>query len=606
MTAPGSTARRAGFALLFFLSVAAPASADFQSGLTAYQRGDYATALREWSAAAESGNATAQLYLGLMYERGQGVPVNPAEARKWYERAAAGSADPEEKRRASDGKERVSRAAASAAVDAALVGRWRATAPDPATGGTVEMLWDIAASGDFSMTVAKRRNDGAVLGRSLEKGQFKARNGQWSYSLPTQTYEGSYKVLGADAFETTGPLGAARWMRVTAASSTAERPPSTSPPGGTSPPAAGGRVLMNEDFRAPGSWPEMSGRYCRASYASGGYVVENVAQKDPCLLQGFPQPAAARIEIAVKLVSGAETGAYGLVFGFQNDDGGFTLGISSQGYVRLAAPGGALLIPWTAEPSARPSGDAPTRLAVDVQGTSITAYVNGKSLGVVQAPRAAAGGVGIYVGTAGAQVLVSQLRVTALGGSAPEAPSPRILFDEDFRTARVLPISTECRAAYQDGGLAVEVAGGICAFPMPNAPVHSGDGRLELTLDLRRGAAAGPDRDIYSLLFGFAPDGSYYALQVGTRGFARLARWDGGFRELSPWKEDGAIRTGIGAVNQLAVVIEGRSLIGYVNGQEVARAQAPTAVSGRFGVLLNSTGMRAVVSRARMLAPPVR
>lgn len=603
MTESRRPARLAWLTLLLLL-VAAPASADFQTGLTAYQRGDYATALREWTPAAEAGNATAQLYLGLMYERGQGVGANPAEARKWYERAAAASTDPEEKRRANDGVDRVSRAAASAVVDGALVGRWRTTAPDPATGGIVEMLWDIAASGDFSMTVAKRRNDGAVLGRSLEKGQFKAKNGQWSYSLPTQTYEGSYKLVGADAFETTGPLGTARWTRVTAGASTAERPPSTSPPGGTSPPAAGGRVLMNEEFRAPGSWPEMAGRYCRASYASGGYVVENVAQKDPCLLQGFPQPAAARIEIALKLQSGAATGAYGLVFGFQNDDGGFTLGISSQGYVRLAAPGGALLIPWTAEPSARPSGDAPTRLAVDVQGTSITAYVNGKSLGVVQGPRAAAGGVGIYVGTAGAQVLVSQLRVTALGGSAPEAP--RILFDDDFRTARVLPISTECRVAYQDGGLAVEVAGGICAFPIPNAPVHQGDVRFELAVDLRRGAAAGPDRDIYSLLFGFAPDGSYYALQVGTRGFARLARWDGALRELSPWKEDDAIRTGIGAVNQLAVAIEGKTLRGYVNGQEVARAQAPTAVSGRFGVLLNSTGMRAVVSRARMIAPPVR
>ena len=32
-------------------------SADYQKGLTAYQSGDYATALREWTPLAEQGNA---------------------------------------------------------------------------------------------------------------------------------------------------------------------------------------------------------------------------------------------------------------------------------------------------------------------------------------------------------------------------------------------------------------------------------------------------------------------------------------------------------------------------------------------------------------------
>ena len=35
-------------------------SADFQKGVDAYDRGDYATALREWKPLAEQGNADAQ------------------------------------------------------------------------------------------------------------------------------------------------------------------------------------------------------------------------------------------------------------------------------------------------------------------------------------------------------------------------------------------------------------------------------------------------------------------------------------------------------------------------------------------------------------------
>ena len=47
--------------------------ADFQKGFTSHESGDYATALREWTPLAEQGNANAQVNLGLMYDKGQGV-----------------------------------------------------------------------------------------------------------------------------------------------------------------------------------------------------------------------------------------------------------------------------------------------------------------------------------------------------------------------------------------------------------------------------------------------------------------------------------------------------------------------------------------------------
>ena len=50
------------------------ATADFEAGFKAYERGDYATALREWQPLAEQGDATAQFNLGLMYRQGRGGP----------------------------------------------------------------------------------------------------------------------------------------------------------------------------------------------------------------------------------------------------------------------------------------------------------------------------------------------------------------------------------------------------------------------------------------------------------------------------------------------------------------------------------------------------
>ena len=47
--------------------------ADLQKGKDAYKRGDYATALKEWTPLTEQGHALAQTGLGLMYANGHGV-----------------------------------------------------------------------------------------------------------------------------------------------------------------------------------------------------------------------------------------------------------------------------------------------------------------------------------------------------------------------------------------------------------------------------------------------------------------------------------------------------------------------------------------------------
>src|SRR4051812_7766262 len=47
---------------------------DWSDAAAAYERQEYATALRLWRPLAEQGNADAQFDLGGMYETGQGVP----------------------------------------------------------------------------------------------------------------------------------------------------------------------------------------------------------------------------------------------------------------------------------------------------------------------------------------------------------------------------------------------------------------------------------------------------------------------------------------------------------------------------------------------------
>jgi hypothetical protein len=64
------------------------AAGPLEDGLAAYDRGDFATAMRLWRPLAEQGNVTAQYNLGVMYAKGRGVPQDDAEAVKWYRLAA--------------------------------------------------------------------------------------------------------------------------------------------------------------------------------------------------------------------------------------------------------------------------------------------------------------------------------------------------------------------------------------------------------------------------------------------------------------------------------------------------------------------------------------
>jgi TPR repeat protein len=75
--------------VLSIMCLATPVWSDFGTGMDAYNRGDYATALREWQPLAEQRDAEAQDFIGTLYFEGWGVPQDYAKARRWWENAAA-------------------------------------------------------------------------------------------------------------------------------------------------------------------------------------------------------------------------------------------------------------------------------------------------------------------------------------------------------------------------------------------------------------------------------------------------------------------------------------------------------------------------------------
>jgi TPR repeat protein len=73
--------------MLAVLATPTASRADFEAGRAAYKAGDFQAAMKEWLPLAEAGDAEAQFRIGVLYDAGEGMPVDGELARRWYEKA---------------------------------------------------------------------------------------------------------------------------------------------------------------------------------------------------------------------------------------------------------------------------------------------------------------------------------------------------------------------------------------------------------------------------------------------------------------------------------------------------------------------------------------
>jgi hypothetical protein len=73
---------------MIFLVFMVGCSDHLQEGVAAYKAKNFAVAMKELQPLADKGSAEAQLYVGAMYDNGEGVPVDYQQAVLWYTKAA--------------------------------------------------------------------------------------------------------------------------------------------------------------------------------------------------------------------------------------------------------------------------------------------------------------------------------------------------------------------------------------------------------------------------------------------------------------------------------------------------------------------------------------
>jgi hypothetical protein len=131
--------------LLFiaFCAAAVPALAEpLNDGLSAYGKGDFATAMRLLRPLADKGDPLAEFMLGNMYDNAHGVPRDDAAALIWYRQAADQGS-----KGAAAGLGRMYESGRGVPLDYAVAAKWYRYAADRGVGAAQFNLGNLYARG---------------------------------------------------------------------------------------------------------------------------------------------------------------------------------------------------------------------------------------------------------------------------------------------------------------------------------------------------------------------------------------------------------------------------------------------------------------------------
>ena len=185
--------------------------------------------------------------------------------------------------------------------------------------------------------------------------------------------------------------------------------------------------------------------------------------------------------------------------------------------------------------------------------------------------------------------------------------SIKLLFEEDFRSTQRWPVgrSPQCDKRYADTGYVIDniavgqntsctISGVRTTFP---ARV-----RIELATRLLSGE---PPKG-FGFRFGMPkPNNAGFLFRIDMAGRYGLLQHDGGkWAVLITPQKSPAILTNDGAVNKIAVEVEGQTIRCYVNDTLVGTAAAPVTTEGQVALYVNAAGTSVAFSHLRVLELP--
>jgi hypothetical protein len=161
-------------------------------------------------------------------------------------------------------------------------------------------------------------------------------------------------------------------------------------------------IAYSEDFSVPAGWHTSSDPEVDINYHDGGLGIEiKVIDRVAWSVAGRSVTDGV-VSVDATPVGGPDDNAYGIVARHVDDRSFYRFEISADGYYAIQAPTGSLgwefLVDWT-ESQAIHRGRETNRLRVELNGPTMTFWVNDVELATVSDERYTEGDVGVIAGT---------------------------------------------------------------------------------------------------------------------------------------------------------------------------------------------------------------
>ncbi len=366
----------------------------------------------------------------------------------------------------------------------------------------------------------------------------------------------------------------------------------TETPRPTTQPTPSISAFFQDDFSDPNSGWEV-GNYDTGSvgYAQGTYSV--VSYGNSHMMWGLARRNFADVVIEVDALQVSapsnNNNAYGVMCRVQEDDDGYVLRISGDGYYaihRIVDGRFEPLVDWTSSSVIR-QGNADNHIRAVCDGSHLLLEVNGELLAEAQDTTYAQGDIALTVTSFESET--TEVRFDNLRTLPPGAVplTAEILFQDDFSdpdSGWEVADHDGGRLAYADGSYSVV---GAAEDRMIWGVASRNFADLVVDVDATQVSAPANNNNAYGIFCRVQPGatGDGYAFLISGDGFYSIQRITGGdYEPLVNWSRSDVIRQG-NATNHIQAVCNGDYLALIVNGELLAEARDGTYTEGDIALV---------------------
>lgn len=375
-----------------------------------------------------------------------------------------------------------------------------------------------------------------------------------------------------------------------------QAPAPTLPPSPNLPSQSTRTLLFEDDFSNPSNlWSMNSSEDYRREFRDGGLLMGiRPTQRDAWTGLNFNIHEDVQIEVDAVKTAGSIVSDFGVVCGMQNSDNFFALTAGPDGYVEIFkyVDGKHTEILTLHDQPALVDG--PNHLKATCQGSTLTLEANGQHVATATDTSLKPGKAGVIIGTfdeGGVNYVFDNFKIYGLGtqGSSVVPPAPadtftgggELLFSDDFSNKNSGWDVYKNTGYTNDGSYRILIENEDWeAFGNPYRDFPDG-----IVAEVDATVVQGHAANGFGIICGYQNVDDFFALLVGTHGFAEIIRYTDDGRNVL--KEAWNVPTNPN-VNHVSVSCGNNNLVLYVNGVEALRTTHSALTGGDVGLIAGS------------------